>query len=461
MIEKVRKTIKEYAMLRRGQKAVCGVSGGPDSMALLTCLHQLGKEAGFSVIAAHLDHAIRTGSGKDAELVKSYCMKLGVPFFYERVDVANAAREQGIGIEEAGRQERYGFFNRLLRKEKADRIAVGHTMDDNAETVLMNLMRGSGTAGLRGIRPVQGNIIRPLLFIEKKEILEYLKENGIPYAIDETNLSLDYTRNRVRNVLLPAMQQFNPGICATLSRCAKSISDDEGLLQLLTDAFYDTCAKNTETGIALEIAQLKRAHPALGKRVVREAAARLACLKDLVSANVDDVLGLLGSRAGSIIDLPAGLVARRGFSRIELSRDAGTGQNYGEIALNIPGLTQAPGFGCAFCAEVLEDVPADLKSHAKDTEYFDFDVLPKDAVIRARREGDRIRPLGCGGMKLKKYLSERRVERWNRDKIPLVASGPEVIWAVGLGISDKAKVTSGTCRFLKISYIKNESGQEK
>lgn len=453
MLEAIGQTIKKYNMIAPGDKVVCGVSGGPDSMALLHVLLALRKESDHSILVAHLDHGLREESLGEAEFVRDYCQRHGIPFFMEKADITSMAEEEHISLEDAGRRARYGLFNRILEEQQATRIAVGHQMQDNAETVLWNLMRGSGLNGLCGIRPVQGNIIRPLLFTSREEIMAYLDMNHIPYVTDSSNETCEYTRNRIRHTLLPAMEQFNPNIHGTLSRMAQTLVDDEQVLEEITDSYYNKAvAPNDGYGIHIHLATLHDAPRAVARRIIRKAVESICGLKDLTSTQVESVLELVDLQAGSCADIHGGVVARRGFESIEILKPENP-EAREETLLNLEGETDAPDFNCRFICTRLDGIPDDLKNHPEHYQYFDADLFPHDAVVRSRREGDKIKPLGCGHMKLKKYLSQKKIPRWDREDIPVIASGQNILWAVGYGISDDVRIGKETARILRITCI--------
>jgi tRNA(Ile)-lysidine synthase len=456
LTEQIRNTIKQYAMLGPGQKAVCGVSGGPDSMTLLSILHRLSEEEGFTLHAAYLDHGLRPSAAAEGDLAADYCLKLGVPFSRGYADIARLSQQQRTGIEEAGRQARYAFLRSEMVRVGASKIAVGHQLEDNAETVLMNLMRGSGTAGLCGIQPLQGDIIRPLLFTSRKEILDYAEHNHVPFITDESNLNDEFTRNRVRHTLIPAMKTFNPEVTAAIARCARTVSDDEDLLRRLTESFFDACVKVTQNGLSIDAKRLGEAHPALARRTVREAAARLTGPGDFQSVNVDHILHLGGLKPGSSADLPGGLRARRGFASIDLQRAEGPAAGIPETPLQIPGTTHVDGWG-HFQADIIHERPGELDGRLRGEAYFDHDDFPQNVVIRSRRDGDIIRPLGGGSMKLKKYLSQRKIEPWERNTLAMLACGAQILWVPGMDLSDNVKIKETTRNFLRVTYHKEEN----
>ena len=238
MEQKVFETIKKYNLIENGDKIVVGVSGGPDSISLLNALKNIQKEGilNFEIIVAHINHQIREEANSDEEYVKNYCLKNQIKFFSKRIDVINYANNNKIGLEEAGRILRYNFFDEIMEEEKAQKVAIAHNKNDKAETIIMNILRGSGLSGLKGIEPIRNNkIIRPLIECERTEIEEYAKKNKLNPRIDKTNFENDCTRNKIRNIVLPYIKkEFNPNIIETMNRLSEVAIETENYLQIET-----------------------------------------------------------------------------------------------------------------------------------------------------------------------------------------------------------------------------------
>ncbi|MGI6161890.1 MAG: tRNA lysidine(34) synthetase TilS [Christensenellales bacterium] len=440
LFEAVKKALYEYDMLPDGENAVVAVSGGADGMALLHCLARLrpGKISG-----AHVQHGIRGASAvQDMEFVAGYCKAHGIPLRVFEVDVPLYAKQNGIGIEQAARELRYSCLDEAMVEAGASCIAVGHHMDDQAETMLMHLMRGGGPAGLMGMRPVSGNIIRPMLFAGKADILEYCRENGIPFVTDETNYDTEYTRNAIRHRLMPELMKFNPGITAALQRTSLLMARDNDCLEKL--------ALEVKVDIAFGEVRIKydvldALHIAVASRVVIRALAAIGLDKDVEMRHIEAVFDM-PRRAGASVDIVRGYIAAAGYGELILTQRKDIGKV--SVPLICPGDTRLG--GVVIRAEVIDSAPEDFKTHGAYVEYFDFNSFPKDAVFRNRRDGDWMRLLGSGTKKLKDYLSDAKIERHIRDRLPVIASGGEILWIIGIGSSGNYRVEGNTQKVLKI-----------
>lgn len=242
MIEKVIKTIKKYNLIENGDKIILAVSGGPDSISMLDILYKIqqNKNINFEIIVAHVNHMIREEAKEDEEYVKKYCIKNDIQFYGKSIDVQKIANTNKISTEEAGRNARYEFFDEVLQKTKGNKIAIAHNKNDKVETIIMNELRGCGIQGLKGIEPIRGKYIRPLIECERKEIEEYCKENNIKPRIDKTNFENIYTRNKIRNIVIPYIEQeFNPNIIETMDRLSNLVTEQEEYIQKQVEKVYE------------------------------------------------------------------------------------------------------------------------------------------------------------------------------------------------------------------------------
>ncbi len=246
MKDKVIKTIKKYNLIQNGDKIVLGVSGGPDSISMLDILNSIKDEMGFEIYVVHVNHLIRTEAIDDEKYVEEYCKKNNIEFFAKRIDVLKIADTQKIGTEEAGRKARYEFFEEIYSKVGANKIAIAHNKNDKAETIIMHLLRGSGLSGLKGIEPIRNNkYIRPLIECERSEIEKYCEENNLNPRIDKTNFENEYTRNKIRNIVIPYIKkEFNPNIIETLDRLSEVATDESN--------YIDRQVQNTYNKLLLE-----------------------------------------------------------------------------------------------------------------------------------------------------------------------------------------------------------------
>lgn len=240
--EKFLNTVRDYNLIESGDVIVVGVSGGPDSITLLTCLNKYKEKFNYKIIVAHINHLIRKDSTEDEQFVENYCKKNNIPVFIKRAKVEEIAKKQKRGTEETGRKIRYDFFNEVLEKNNANKIAIAHNMNDNAETMILNLIRGTGLQGLEGIRPRNNNIIRPLINCKREEIESYCKKNNLNPRIDSTNSENIYRRNIIRNKILPSLKEINPNIVETLSRTTKIIRENNTYIKESSQEIFDKIA---------------------------------------------------------------------------------------------------------------------------------------------------------------------------------------------------------------------------
>lgn len=271
LVKKIEQNIKEHNLIAQEDGVVIGVSGGPDSMLLLYVLNELKTKLNFKIYVAHINHGIREEAGYDESLVKNFCEKNNIQFFPLHADVLSEAKKHKLSTEECGRCVRYEFFNKVLEETRSKKIAVAHNLGDNAETILLNLIRGAGLNGISGMKYMTGNIIRPMLDISKEDILEFLKEKNLEYAIDKTNFENDYTRNYIRNVIVPNLKEVNPNILSAMYRMSRVLQNDEIALEKITEELVKTIIiSKTQNEIVLDVKKFKNVQEELKPRVVIE-----------------------------------------------------------------------------------------------------------------------------------------------------------------------------------------------
>ncbi len=434
-------------MLAQGDRVVVAVSGGPDSMALLHVLRILGREERWQVHAAHLHHALR-GADADADLalVEAYAKQAGVPFQVERLAPGDL---DGPGVEARARERRYAFLRRVAAEVGAARIATGHTLDDQAETVILRLLRGSGPRGLAGILPTRRDgVIRPLILARRQEALAYLERAGVAFREDATNRDPRFLRNRVRLELLPLLEALAPRSTEHLARLADRLRVDEAYLsgeaRLAGKPWLDAGAAGAGRD-APDLAAFAKLPEAIRTRVLLSLLAGAGLEAERVSAAVarlEDHLGPDSAPGG--IDLGDGLRLAWDDSGLRVGRpDVPAGA---DRLLPVPGVLSLWD-GRSLGATVLEaDAPL---PDAAGGALFDLDTLGEPLRVRSRRPGDRMRPRGFGRWrKLKDVLIDAGVPRAERDCVPIVVAGDEIIWAAGLRASERGKPTAATCRRL-------------
>lgn len=317
--KKMIRTIQKYNLIESGDKIVLGISGGPDSMCMLDILYQLRKEiakeiqnktcqkapsllASFEIVVAHINHMIREEAAEDEEYVRKYCQKNGIEFYARSIDVRKLANNNKIGTEEAGRMVRYEFFDEVLEKTKANKIAIAHNKNDKVETIIMNALRGSGISGLKGIEIKKGNYIRPLLECERSEIEEYCKQQKLEPRIDKTNFENEYTRNKIRNIVIPYVkQEFNPNIIETLSRLSELVSQEEAYMEKQVEKLYeDLRLKENEKEIILDLKLFNCQEKVIKSRLVLYTIARLfGSSKGIEKIHIEDIIKLCHNNIGN------------------------------------------------------------------------------------------------------------------------------------------------------------------
>ena len=310
MEERVRDFITENGLIGLGQTVGVAVSGGPDSMALLACLRSLVPFFSCSVACVHFEHGIRgQESLDDADFVSRFCEEQGIPFYMSAADVPALAREWGMSEETAAKRAREAYFNTLVENEDVDVIATGHHSDDNAESVLMHILRGSGIDGLKGIAARNGNFIRPLLCVSREDVMEYVRDKGLHYMQDKTNDNAEYTRNFVRNTLLPQIRErINPDVSGALNRLSAIAQEDSSFILGEAERVFPECAKQKGDRVEIEIGHFLGFSPAVEYRIIRLACAKLFVTQDIEKAHVGAVIRLAQkNRTGTRVNLSGGL----------------------------------------------------------------------------------------------------------------------------------------------------------
>ena len=327
-VHKVYETIAQFDMVQKEDAILAAVSGGPDSVAMVRVLLPFANSRNLTLGIAHLNHDLRGGeSQRDEAFVKALAQKLGLPFFCKTMDIQGLAKKEHLSIEEAGRNARYAFFVQIADTHGYTKIATGHTLDDNAEQVLMNLLRGSGPKGLCGIPPIRGNrFIRPLIQLSKAQILTFLKDKNQAFMTDSSNTDESYLRNKIRHNLIPQLeQQFNPEIKASLDRLSHILRQEEDFLTDQAIKVLKRCmAKQTKTFVALSIPELAPTHPALVNRVLRLAIGLVKQdLKAITLTHIQDIINLMDrSESGKSLDLPGQIRVYRTWENLCIQKEA-------------------------------------------------------------------------------------------------------------------------------------------
>ena len=453
-----------------------GVSGGPDSMALLHILNELVPELSLTLAVAHLNHGLREEAKDEAEFVKSISDGLGVNCHLDSVDVNRYRHRHRLSVEDAGRRMRYAFFSSVMRKYSYDKIALGHHADDNAEQVLIFLLRGSGSVGFAGIPPVRdGKVIRPLLRLPRKEILNYLNAFDIESVSDRSNQDVRFLRNRVRHQLIPYLQRsYNPQIISALNRLAEILRDESHWMSEMTAISYSKALLTRGNDqCRLSILALSKLPKAARRQVIRKAISELkGDLRRISFTHIEAVLQLIESkRSQSVVLLPGGWTARRmdenlcifpGGTRksaaLENRSDKRPSHQYcyhinkslllqdEPLIIHISELNRRVSFSVV---EKSADL-TDLHKTGQGIAFFDMNSLDFPLVLRNTQPGDRFTPFGLQGtQKIKKYFIDHKVARHQRWNCPVLISGEHIIWLVGHRIAEGFKVRSNTSMILR------------
>ena len=464
----VRRTIARYEMLRPQDRVLVAVSGGSDSTALLALLHRLAPEMKLDLHVAHLDHGWRgRASARDAEFVRRTAVRLRLPVTVGHLGprVWQAGEGRQSSREARARELRHRFLVETAREIGAHKVALGHTRDDQAESFLLRLLRGSGARGLAGTYPVvDGFIIRPLIDTRRGDLLAYLKEKHVSYRVDATNRDLTLTRNRVRRKLLPLLErEFNPNIVEALAHAADLLRDEDNYLGDLAEAKYRQIVSRRGDSVVLRARELQDLPVPVRRRILRLALAEVrGDLRRIALQHVEQSLSLLdGPRRRGRVSLPDGTAVDVREGQLRIARQAGAAgpetdagteaRSPREALCPVPGEVALPGFGLRLRATVVprEELSVDLRTGGRERAFLDADLLPGPLLIRPRRPGDRFVPLGAPGTrKVKSFLIDRKVPVDDRGRIPLVLSGDRIAWVVDHEIDDRFKVTDATRRIL-------------
>jgi tRNA(Ile)-lysidine synthase len=457
MITKVKHTIEKYNLLNKDEKVVVALSGGPDSTALLVILTQITEEIGFKLIAAHINHGLRAEeSDEDEKYSRELSEKMGVAFISHKIDKAGV--EKGVSPEDFYRRQRYSFLNKVAKEQRAKKIALGHNLQDQAETVLLNLLRGSGLEGLKGILPMRdGKFIRPLIEVSRREIISFLNAAGIPYRQDSSNESKQYLRNKVRGELIPYIKEkFNPKIEENLAQMAEILrNEDEFIRQYVLEAMDSPSIQRQKNLISLNIAYINKLSQAIRLRIYKALLESLNPEKNGFSFIHIKSLENLAQRKGSgkRISLPADIAARREYDNLILERKKACPKRIEyEYTMKIPGSINIQERNMAICLQTTNRDYIDLRNERKV--YIDLDKISLPLILRNRRDGDWFQPLGMKGRKkIKTFFIDRKIPRNERDEIMLIVDQISVVWIEKMHLNDRVKITRETKKVLELEII--------
>lgn len=457
MLEKVRKTIQKYHMLPQGAQIVVGLSGGADSVALCHILHILAKQYDWQLLAVHVHHGLRgTEADEDATFVQNFAASYDIPCQIRAIPVRQMAEQWGKGLEETGRILRYEIFTELAGEN--GKIAVAHHANDQAETLLMRLCRGTGLQGMQGMLPVRDQVIRPLLFCSRAEIEAYCQSMGLSYRIDSTNQDTVYARNHMRHAVLPLLEKMYAGSTQHLAEAASRFAEENAYMQQQAEiALTQSCVQSVP--YTLSCTCLTRLHPALRRRVLRLAVQQAqGDLHNLYQSHIQAMEELLYKQSGKVVQITGGLWVKRIQDTLVFEKEAKSDPLPYAYPLQLGQTIWAEAAGCwvrLWTEDVKNAKNVENIDFTQDdcTKAFDYDKITQALYCRNRRAGDTI-TLSGGTKKMKKlWIDEKRPVN-QRATIPLIACGTEIVWIYGGQVSAKFAPTADTKTYLWIEIKK-------
>jgi len=431
-LEQLLRFTAKHNMLPKGSYVLCAVSGGADSMCMLSMLDKLAQEGAIRIAAAHFDHGLRgEESDRDAEFVRNFCASHDIAYFFGAGKVREFAQQKRISIETAARELRYDFLRKTAERAGADRIATAHTADDNAETVLLNLIRGAGLKGLCGIPPVRGNIIRPILSFTREQVIEYLNERGIPHVEDSTNSETIYTRNKLRQNIIPLLKEFNPRFLEALSETSEMVGEDETYLSSLANEVLWK-AKREVCCLRLSADELRKLPKPIAARVVMGASEELGA--SITRTLVDGVTELAFSDNPSAKrSFAGGLTVLREYGYIIFTKLPVEIKTFAPVKLALEKTSSVPELGLGFT--YVSGVPKEKIYNSFNTFLFKKEAICGNITVRPRKSGDKISFGGKKGTKtLKKLFIDEKLPLRLRESVPVLSDEKGVIAVLGYGI---------------------------
>ena len=465
--KKVKDFINKYKMVNDQDKIIIGVSGGADSVCLLFVLKKLREERDFDFNAVHINHGLRGESAdRDEVFVKECCEKWDVPCYTFHVNVKEVASREKLSIEDAGRMLRQQTFKKVMKETGSNKVALGHHQNDNAETLLMNLARGSGIRGVSGIKPASEHYIRPLLCLTRDEIEEYLKDKGISFCMDETNEEIHFVRNRVRNVVIPHLEKVNSKAIIHMNETMNHLREIEMFMEMKVEEVFSQVVQENDavgtSGYTIKEKGFTNQPIGIQKAVLKKAIEKASGeKKDINRSHIEVTLELFNKQVGRQVDLPYGLVGVREYQGIVIaskgsdrtSKEISSSKEKKEVTIKIPGITKVPAYNitieCRWIPE--EECNFYQPSHSVYTKAIDYDIIKNGLFLRTREVGDRITVDRQGSrQKLKSYFINEKIPQSKRDSIPLLADGKEVVWVIGYRMNMEYQISSDTKKILEI-----------
>jgi tRNA(Ile)-lysidine synthase len=460
LLDRVRRTIDSYHLLSKGDRLIVGVSGGVDSMVLLHLLDALRQEFSLTLIVAHINHGLRPReSEKEAELVQQESMRLGLPYEYGHFNAREFQKMGGLSPQDGARRIRFYFLNSLLKKYDASKIALGHNADDQVETVLLKLIRGTGLRGLKGMLPIrEGKVIRPLLEVWREEIESFAGEMGIPYLVDSSNLRDHYLRNRIRLHLIPLIEkEYQSGFREIVLRTSGILREENDYLEQGAEEACRRIIHEDRDAFSFKFSQYQSLHEALQWRVIQKMLGKVYDERKVSDEGEGSEARtifrkLQQSTPSFLLELPHGVCFEKRYDVVLLRKGGIETVPPFEAELFSPGRTFIEEIGKEVAIEEIDrDDTLRYLDGTPDTAFLDCRALEFPLKIRNFRPGDRFYPLGMKGtQKLKEFFIDHKIPRFERPKIPLLISGEMVAWIVGYRIDERVKVSDKTQKVLKV-----------
>jgi tRNA(Ile)-lysidine synthase len=462
LLHQFERTIDRYGLLEKEDRLIVGVSAGVDSMVLLHLLNAYREPFHLSLFVAHVNHGLRPGeSEKEAELVRKESERLGLPFEYGQFNVKEFQKLGGLSPQDAARRIRFHFFYDLLRKHDAQKIVLGHNANDQVETVLLRLIRGSGLQGLKGILPIrEGKVIRPLLETWRGEIESFAVGEKIPFLLDSSNLKKDYLRNRIRLSLIPLIEKdYQPNFKEILLRTSTLLREENDYLERGAEEAYEKIVREKKDVLSFKFSEYRSLHQAIQWRVMKKILRKIygwgMVMEEEAWSDVQKIYQKLHSSSPSfLLELTRGVWLEKRYDVVSVGKGGIKAFPPFEVELIFPGRT--------FIEEIRREVvigETDAEEFRRykgsfDTAFMDRDRLRFPLRMRNFRPGDRFCPLGVkGSQKLKDFFIDHKVPKFERPKIPLLVSGEMVAWIVGYRIDERVKVTEETNKILKVKVV--------
>lgn len=458
MYHRILQFINENNMIEKGDRIVLGISGGADSICLLRVFVQMRKSYELALFVVHVNHGLRGEEAlRDQHFVEDLCKEYEIEYHVETVDVALFGREHGYSLEEAGRILRYDAFEKEYKKRDCNKIAIAHNKNDQAETVLFNLVRGTGMKGLTGIDAMRGHLIRPLLCVTREEIEQYLEELKQEYCVDSTNLVDIYTRNKLRLNILPQLATVNQQAVSNITNCAKQLNEIEQYLKKQTNEVYQRIVNENNGQYFVKVLDLSQEDVVIQKRILRQMVFQLTKrLRDIEEKHILAVLDLCEKSVGKKVHLPQGIVANRTYEELVIGivEEQKQPESPSQMEITEEGTYSSKAHGIVLEVEILPYKKNMIIPKNEYTKWFDYDKIKNTIFLRNRMQGDYLQMNKQGNVKtIKSLFIDEKVPREQRNSIPLLCDGAHVMWVIGGRISEAYKVTEQSKKILVVKVM--------